>query len=95
MSQGKPLAEFDAEFGNYKLKDGSRYRCIIMSCPACDDHSVLIPFSDSGGRTSEGEAIWKHVSGTTLEDITLSPSYHLLSGCRLHGWVRNGCWHNA
>lgn len=68
-------------------------------CPACfvanggpvGTHSILCWFRGRGVPDTEtpGPARWA-ASGTGLEDLTLSPSILLTSGCRWHGFVRKG-----
>lgn len=68
---------------------------ILMLCPLPDcTHSIVIPFSETGEDDMHGP-VWKRVSGATVEDLTLAPSYHLPTSCGLHGWVRDGAWVNA
>jgi hypothetical protein len=87
------LRDLNATIDTYKISDGQSYQSIFMDCPLPDcGHSILIPFSDEGKNTSTGEAVWTRTSGSTIDDITLSPSYRLMSNCCLHGWVRNGTW---
>ena len=63
---------------------------ILFLCPACvnkDGHSLLVWFADRG---VPAEALpaprWK-ATGTTFEDLSLSPSVN--AGC-WHGFVTNG-----
>ena len=60
-------------------------------CP-CGDHHILVWFRDRDVPSTEepGPARWTVESGTGLRDLTLSPSIHLLSGCKWHGFVRGG-----
>ncbi len=91
----KRLSEFEASIDQWKI-DGIKVRCIMMHCPlpGCD-HDIRIPFSKSAVALPDGRPVWKHEAGATVEDITLSPSYHLMKSdgyCGLHGFVRNGNW---
>jgi len=69
-------------------------------CPICDDHAHYVPY-ESGvaqhGSFPNGQHRWGNPSGSTLEDLTLAPSYLAQSprydrgeGCRLHIFVRDG-----
>lgn len=69
-------------------------------CPACyaknggevGTHGVLCWFAGRGvpDSLSPGPGRWV-VSGTGIDDLTLSPSVHLTtSSCGWHGWVQNG-----
>lgn len=101
---GKKLSELNAEVKGITFKETGkpdfRCLCIFMDCPDCGGspkpgHSIMIPYSDEGGNLPDGRPIWKRVSGTTINDLTLSPSYHLRKQdgyCGLHGFVRNGEW---
>lgn len=77
---------------------------VMFLCPACwqrnegpvGTHSVLIWFAGRGvpDSATPGPGRWQ-VSGTCLDDLTLSPSVNLdcgpePRGCRWHGWVQNG-----
>jgi len=95
MSRVIALTEFDARFGTF-TDGGLKVQSILMKCPRPEcGHWITIPFSDTGGNTPGGRPIWKKTGGSTLENITLAPSYYLPTakgGCGLHGFVRNGCW---
>lgn len=76
--------------------DGVRVTYLIMDCPlrGCD-HTVWIPYQSGGGVLPDGRPIWDHVAGTDVNDMSLSPSYHLMTSdghCGLHGFVRSGYW---
>lgn len=68
-------------------------------CPKCfqvnggkvGTHMVMCWFRDRGvpDAVTPGPARWA-VSGTSLADLTLSPSIQLLGGCNWHGFVQNG-----
>lgn len=91
-----PLAELGARFVRHTEAGETRDAILCESCPVCrgtdDDHAIIIPFSDKGGRFPNGQPIWRRVSGRRTHDITLTPSYQLTSGCKLHGFVREGHW---
>ena len=63
----------------------------MFDCPGCRRHSVLIHFRGRVPSEAEPRARWD-ASGTTVADLTLSPSVHLTDpkGCGWHGFVRNG-----
>jgi hypothetical protein len=58
-------------------------------CPKCGQHRCMIPFSDAGSSDPESP-VWRRVSGSTVEDLTLEPSYLVVGLCGLHGFVRAG-----
>ena len=64
---------------------------LYFNCPKCGNHGVLVWFRDRGVPADEvpGPARWS-VSGAGLNDLTLSPSILLTSGCGWHGFVVNG-----
>lgn len=74
---------------------------VMFLCPICwvanggdvGTHSVVTWFRDRGVSDDEvpGPGRWI-VSGTGIDDLTLSPSIHLSGkgGCGWHGWVKSG-----
>ena len=73
---------------------------IRFLCPKCFEanghkpegvHSVLCWFADKDvpDGKSPGPARWQ-ATGTSVEDLTLTPSVLLTSGCRWHGFVTAG-----
>ena len=66
-------------------------KCFEANNGAMGTHHVFCWFSGRGVPDSEtpGPGRWA-VSGTSLADLTLSPSVFLQSGCCWHGWVRAG-----
>jgi hypothetical protein len=54
-------------------------------------HSVRVWFRDRGVSEREypSPGRW-HVEGTGLHDLTLHASVQLLSGCKWHGFIKNG-----
>ena len=72
---------------------------VMFLCPACwtanggavGTHSVICWFRDRGvaDTMSPGPARWP-ATGTGLDDLTLTPSVLLTSGCRWHGFVTAG-----
>ena len=85
----RPLRELDPFLNEHQIR---------FTCPACCDdqgrgHMVGVPYGPSGIPYEVGGPVWEHVSGSTIDDITLSPSINCdtpTSGCTFHGWVRNG-----
>jgi hypothetical protein len=67
--------------------------CLRFQCPVCDTHGHLVPYvtGTHHGPLSNGANSWANPSGSTVEDITLSPSYVCeIEGCRLHCFIRAG-----
>lgn len=65
---------------------------VYFTCPKCPNgHGVLCWFAGRvPAELSPGPGRWTP-SGTGIEDLTLTPSVHLIGeGCGWHGWVRNG-----
>lgn len=77
---------------------------IMFLCPLCFDknagpigtHSIEVTFSDrnvidkDGSHNKEGRATrWKIEGGSGLEDLRLSPSILIESGCNWHGFIGN------
>ena len=58
-------------------------------------HSVEISFAgrglqdDQGMRNKDGPVRWQ-VSGTGFDDLTVTPSILVLTGCGYHGFITNG-----
>ena len=100
----KPLRQLAAEIRmiTFKEKGKSDFKCtcVFMNCPACGaapkpGHSIMVPYCKGGGDLPDGMPVWQHISGTTIDDLTLSPSYHLRKAdgyCGLHGFIKNGTW---
>lgn len=92
-----PLVELDGELTTVKM--GERHTAIIFRCPVCGEHSHLVPYSPTGGRTQHAN-VWRHTAGSTIEDITVEPSYMARADlsrragekrrCRLHCFIRDG-----
>ncbi len=68
---------------------------VLFDCPKCagtNGHSVLVWFKGAPLDAVPGPARWS-ASGSSLEDLTLSPSVDLTSGGTRdcwHGFVTNG-----
>ena len=95
------LSELNAEIRGTSWGD-EHADALWFDCPLnCDPkygHRHVIPFefgkSQHGKRPQIGN-VWGHVSGDTIENITLAPSYlsetaGKVKRCRLHIFVRNG-----
>lgn len=67
------LADLHPDMRSYGESSG-----VEFDCP-CKQHRMWIPFGAKG---------WTIVSGSTVSDITLSPS--MLNGCGKHFYIRNG-----
>lgn len=96
MSVRRPLRELDGELTNINYGDGVVIPCVMFTCPSCSDgHSHVIPYGPESIRFEVGKRsvlVWKHESGSTIDDITLSPSYLVQGACNVHGFVQNGHW---
>lgn len=111
-----PLRELEGELTTTNYGSGIRLPCVVFICPLCDGkegrpcHFNIIPYADQPfheiprpGNTPV--KVWQRISGSTLDDLTLAPSYHLsgryqdkdgvwhtVPTCGLHGHVQNGRW---
>ncbi len=83
------LSDLNPSF--YDAHDGRKGIGILCDCPCGSCDSLLaIPFD----RPLDGEppldsTTWKR-TGDTFETLTLAPSVHRLSGCKWHGFIRDG-----
>ena len=62
---------------------------------AAEGAEVLMASRDPAGIAAAADRIAAATGrrpATAVADITVEPSYALTSGCRLHGWVRDGHW---
>lgn len=88
-----PLAEAGGELTTTQWGHDIRLHCVMFTCPVCKDHKHLVPYEPGGKATSKvgGRLVWANPSGSTLEDITLAPSYLSKTGrCRTHVFIRGG-----
>jgi len=87
------LRDLNAKLWRVRLeKDGELFDALVFDCPLPDcEVQHLVPYSDAGVDVGK-QRVWKRVRGSTLDDLTLSPSYLVRQPCGLHGFVRNGCW---
>lgn len=84
----------DAELRSTRY-DGGSMPSLWFYCPVCGDHYHVVHYRPEGGTDPKLGHVWTHVSGSTLEDLTLSPSYLATcprgeQTCRLHIFVKNG-----
>ena len=90
-----PLRELGGEIRSVDLGDGVSRSAVWFTCPVCTGvvagHYHIVPFGPEATRVN-GSLVWKHESGTTIDDITLSPSYLVYTCNNLHGFVQNGHW---
>lgn len=77
-------------------------QAIFFLCPLCyqknngskGTHSVEVTFADRGvpenmgSHNKEGKATrWNVIGGSDIDDLELSPSIHIQTGCEWHGFV--------
>ena len=71
----------------------SRADGLLFDCPLCGRHSVLCWGRSVHPDIKPNPGRWE-ITGTSLADVTLSPSVNLNVGpeavCKWHGWVKNG-----
>lgn len=96
-----PLREMGATLTRTDYGDGVVLDTLLVEhCAYCAsqrrDHAHVIPFraGPHGMVPALGREVlvWQLVSGSTVDDITLSPSYLVASCGGLHGHVRDGRW---
>lgn len=97
----RPLRELEGELTTTDFGAGVVLPCVLFVCPVCEDrHSHLIPYGPvsemvvvpDGPSKGRKVLVWKHDSGDSIDDITLSPSYLVRGACNVHGFVRGGRW---
>ena len=96
----QPLTELEGKLTKFSTPDGREFDAISFACPICESaHWCAVPFSDEQimYKSPNGvlTPIWKRNSGDSIENITLSPSFHLSRGCGLHGYIVDGKWRNC
>lgn len=97
------LNDLEGEIVWVKFNDQLRLETIFFVCPICLEanegkrpgvHSHGVPFrrgEAKGASVLPITHVWGHTSGSTIDDITLTPSYLATGGgCRLHCFIRNG-----
>lgn len=101
----RTLRELEGEITRIDYGDGLVLDAVYFICPVCNNgHGHLVPYSDAsfhelqnpkprlyedgGGRVK----VWQRTGGSTVDDITLTPSYFVSSCNNFHGYVRNGRW---
>lgn len=91
-----PLADLGAEIRSTKVGNES-IPSLWIDCPVCDDsheygnHKHVIHFKTGQPHGRGGVMWWANPSGSTVDDLTLAPSYLATSyRCRVHLFVRNG-----
>ena len=65
---------------------------VVFNCPCgCKDYIGVMFSNPFDGKPAfpNGGPKWK-VEGDNFDNMTLSPSIRKLSGCKWHGFVRNG-----
>jgi hypothetical protein len=89
----KKLSDCKAEIRSCKWEEGVVTDTLWFSW---DDEWHIIPFRPEGGHidapSGKKRNVWTHVSGTTIEDLTLAPSYSCTApeSHLLHCFIRNG-----
>lgn len=99
-----PLRELEGEVCDILWGDDVTSRCVRFLCPVClranggdpaGVHSQVVPFfvgQRAHGRHPKIGNVWGHESGSTADDITVSPSYLATAAgcCRVHVFIRRG-----
>jgi hypothetical protein len=92
MSRNVPLTELDGDVTRIEgMAAGTK--AVLFLCPVCYDHYHLVTFEPGNPQhgTINNQHRWGHINGSTVEDITLVPSYVATTqDCRLHCFIRNG-----
>jgi hypothetical protein len=102
------LRDLDGQFLKNCKDDGSKFRTddgvlapdvqgVLFMCPLCRRHYVQVWFEGRGVPASATPTPRWRATGTSLDDLTLSPSINLdvpqaraAGGCLWHGFVTNG-----
>lgn len=86
-----------ADLNGQLLPSAEEARLLAFDCPCGCPCGICISFTPAldGSVVPDGRHPWQRVSGSTLEDITLSPSILIYpspaNGCKgWHGYVQNG-----
>ncbi len=102
---GMKLTQLDGQLLKITGKGGFRTDAtmaeaqgVLFICPKCyatnkgkvGTHSIIIWFRDKGVPAEmEPKPRWL-ATGTSIDDLTCSPSVALIGDCAWHGWIRNG-----
>lgn len=94
------MRELDAEISRVELVPGFIADWLVFQCPnprCARGHSLGIPFTEPDPRRAPGGVqrrirLWQRTSGSTVDDLTLSPSIVVQSCDGLHGHVVAGAW---
>lgn len=100
MGLSVPLTECRAEIRSCDWGTPEAKQVTGMLWFYWQDHHYVIPFSETGNdiiHMKDGKAVgkslvWKRVSGSTIEDLTLAPSYFCKAPpeYKLHCFIRDG-----
>lgn len=90
------LADLEGEIFTVESSDPGT--ALMFRCPLCRGHYHLVyfnPGSSTHGRNSTNRNVWANPSGSTVDDLTLSPSYRENHSrkegtCELHIFVNDG-----
>ena len=93
------LRELAAELTTMNYGNGVVLDILLFECPnprCARGHSQGMAFSDAPlhrvARSDGTIIVWQRTAGSTIDDITLSPSFLVYSCDGLHGHVVNGQW---
>lgn len=93
---GRALRDLEGELRTIEAPDGTTVRALWFWIA---EEPYVVPYEDAERtiRDATGKAlllIWRRVSGSTLDDLTLAPSYRVDcgNGRVLHGHVVAGAW---
>ena len=87
-----------------RVESLSEAQGVEFLCPKCfqenkgpvGTHYCMVTFQgrgvpdEQGSHTAEGRPVRWVVTGTSLEDLTMTPSILLVGGCNWHGFITNG-----
>lgn len=69
------LKDLNAEIIHVNI-DNESILAILFDCPVNCGYKHMIPFWDKFPKESDGKIkIWHRISGSTIEDLSISPSY--------------------
>jgi hypothetical protein len=98
------LTRFVAPRSFHYVRSLAKADSLWFLCPACfiankgkvGTHGIRIDFVGRGVpdemclHNDQGKPVRWNMTGTSLKDISLTPSILILSGCKWHGYVTNG-----
>lgn len=94
------LADLHGEIITVDHGQGFKQLGVLFDCPACGTHSQFQPFGETHEVRTRPDGypmnVWKREAGSTIADLTLSPSFLVAPSVScpvgVHGYIRAGRW---